>query len=86
MGVEKRHITPIQRNVKLMNALRLAVVAFSEYDYGKHLQAMDQLMDLGRRELAQGFTCEWHNAMEMDEEKSRTSNSAYASAQGYGRG
>jgi len=81
----QRHITPAERNVKLMNTLRLAVLAFEETDITMHTQAMNELVAQGRIELAQGFTCEWHNAQDMEEEKGRTQDFAYAHAQGYGR-
>jgi hypothetical protein len=83
--MSQRHITPAEHNVKLINALRLAVVAFEETDINMHQQAMHELVAQGRTELAQGFTCEWHNAQDMEEEKGRTQDLAYAQAQGYGR-
>jgi len=81
--MEKRYITPKDRVTRIIDASRLALVAFEDYDYSKHLEAMDKLMDLGEMELAQGYTIRWNLAHEMQEEKSRTLETAYASAQGY---
>lgn len=79
----KRYITPAQRNVRIVNACRLAVLAFEENDYNDHMTALDKLMDLGEMEIAQGFACKWNNANAMEEEKGRTLSKAQTEAQGY---
>ncbi len=80
--MDERYITPPERNRRIIDAVRLALVAYITHDYGQHLQAMDRLMDLGERELAQAFTQRWNIAERMDKEYADTKESAYREAIG----
>lgn len=78
--MKKRYITPIERNKRIISAVRLALVGFEDLDIGEHLQAVDLLMDIGEHELADGLVRRWNLRMTTVEEKEYAKDSAYREA------